>query len=80
LYGVDAAGRQFWPQARSDAAAVLSQNMQITSGTAESVGRATGLAISTPVSVVDPETRNHLGDAIDEFKDSVRRIGSDRPD
>jgi hypothetical protein len=65
LYSVDAAGRQFWPHARFDAAAVLSQNIQITSGAAESVGDATGLAISASVSVVDPETRNHFGDEID---------------
>ena len=54
--------------------------MQVTSGAAGSVGQAAGLAISAPVSIVDPETRNHFGDQIDEFKDSVRRIGSDHPD
>jgi esterase/lipase superfamily enzyme len=54
--------------------------MQVTSGAAGSVGHAAGLAISAPVAIVDPETRNHFGDQIDEFKDSVGRIGSDRPD
>jgi len=33
-----------------------------------------------PVSVVDPETRNHFGEQIDQFNQSVRRVGSDRPD
>ena len=54
--------------------------MQVTSGAAGSVGHAAGLAISAPVSVVDPETRNHFGDQVDAFEDSVRRIGSDRPE
>jgi esterase/lipase superfamily enzyme len=54
--------------------------MQVTSGAAGTVGHAAGLAISAPVSIVDPETRNHFGDQVDEFKDSVRRIGSDRPE
>ena len=54
--------------------------MQVTSGAAGSVGHAAGLAISAPVSVVDPETRNHLGDQVDQFNQSVRRIGSDRPE
>ena len=54
--------------------------MQVTSGAAGTVGHAAGLAISAPISVVDPETRNHFGDQIDQFNQSVRRIGSDRPE
>ena len=54
--------------------------MQATSGAAGAVGHAAGLAISAPVAVVDPETRDHFGDQVDKFKDSVRRIGSDRPE
>ena len=54
--------------------------MQVTSGAAGTVGHAAGLVISAPVSVVDPETRDHFGDQVDQFKDSVRRIGSDRPE
>ena len=54
--------------------------MQATSGAAGSVGHAAGLAISAPVSVVDPETRNHFGDQIGQFSQSVRRIGSDHAD
>ena len=38
--------------------------MQVTSGAAGSVGHAAGLAISAPVSIVDPETRNHFGDQV----------------
>ncbi len=54
--------------------------MQVTAGATGSVGHAAGLAISAPVAVVDPETRAHFGDQINEFSQSVRRIGSDRPD
>ncbi len=54
--------------------------MQVTSGAAGSVGHAAGLAISAPVSVVDPETRDHFGDQIGQFNQSIRRVGSDRPD
>lgn len=53
--------------------------MQATADAAGSVGQAAGLAISGPVSIVDPETRDHFDDQIDAFKDSVTRIGSDRP-
>ncbi len=52
--------------------------MQATAGAAGSVGHAAGLAISAPVAVVDPETRAHFGDQIDQFNQSVRQIGSDR--
>jgi len=51
--------------------------MQAMAGAAGSVGHAAGLAISAPITVVDPETRNHFGDRVDEFNHSVRRIGSD---
>ncbi len=54
--------------------------MQVTSGAAGAVGHAAGLAISAPVAVVDPETRDHFGDQIDKFNQSVRRVGSDRPE
>ena len=54
--------------------------MQFTAGAAGTAGHAAGLAISAPIAVVDPETRNHFGDQIDEFNQSVRRIGSDRAD
>ncbi len=54
--------------------------MQFTADAASSAGHAAGLAISAPIAVVDPETRNHFGDQIDEFNQSVQRIGSDRAD
>jgi hypothetical protein len=54
--------------------------MQFASGAGRSVCHAAGLAISAPASAIDPETRNHLGDQVDEFSQSVRRVGSDRPE
>jgi hypothetical protein len=53
--------------------------MMTTAGAAGSVGHAAGLVISAPVSLVDPETRDHFGDQIDQFNQSVRQIGSDHP-
>ena len=53
--------------------------MSATAGAAGTVGHAAGLAISAPVSVVDPETRNHFGDQINQFNQSVRQVGSDHP-
>ncbi len=53
--------------------------MQATSGAAGSVGHAAGLAISAPISIVDPETRAHIGEQIDQFNQTVRQLGSHRP-
>jgi esterase/lipase superfamily enzyme len=53
--------------------------MQVTTGAAGSVGNAAGLIISAPVAIVDPETRSGFGDQIDQFGQSVRQIGSFRP-
>ena len=53
--------------------------MQVTSGAAGTVGHAAGLVISAPISVVDPETRDHFGDQVDQFRQSLRSVGSDRP-
>ena len=52
--------------------------MMGTTGVDGSVGSAAGLVISAPISVVDPETRNHFGDPIDQLSQSVRQIGSDQ--
>jgi len=52
----------------------------LVAGAAGSVGHAAGLTISAPVSVVDPETRDHFGDQVGQFNQSVRHIGSDRPE
>ncbi len=49
--------------------------METTAGAASTVGHAAGLAISAPVAVVDPETREHLGDQVEELTDSVARVG-----
>jgi esterase/lipase superfamily enzyme len=53
--------------------------MMTTAGAASSVGHAAGLAISAPISIVDPETRNNFGDQLDQFGQSVRQIGSVQP-
>ncbi len=53
--------------------------MQVTAGAAGWVGNAAGLVISAPVSIGDPETRNHFGDQIEQFSQSVPQIGSDQP-
>jgi esterase/lipase superfamily enzyme len=44
---------------------------QSAAGAAASVGNAAGLIVSAPVSIVDPVTREHLGDQIDAFGRSV---------
>jgi esterase/lipase superfamily enzyme len=56
-----------------------SRIMLATAGAAGSVGHAAGLAISAPVAIVDPETRESFGDQINQFNQSVRQIGSDQP-
>jgi esterase/lipase superfamily enzyme len=47
-----------------------------TAGAASSIGHAAGLAISAPIAIVDPETRDSFGDQIGQFGQSVRQIGS----
>lgn len=49
--------------------------MQTTASAAGAVGHAAGLAVSAPVAIVDPDTRDQLGDQVDEFANSVTRIG-----
>jgi esterase/lipase superfamily enzyme len=53
--------------------------MQTTASAATSVGHAAGLAVSVPVAIVDPETRDHLGDQVDALSQSVRQIGTRPP-
>ena len=50
--------------------------METTAGAASTVGHAAGLAISAPVAIVDPETRDHLGDQVDELTDLAARIAA----
>ncbi len=52
--------------------------MQTTTSAASSVGHAAGLVVSAPVAIVDPETRDHLGDQVDQFSQSVTQIGPER--
>ncbi len=54
--------------------------MQTTASAATSVGHAAGLAISAPVAVVDPETREHFGDQVDQLSQSVHHIGPQQPE
>jgi hypothetical protein len=49
--------------------------MQTTAGAAASVWCAAGLVISAPVAIIDPGTRDHFGDQIDELGRSVQQIG-----
>jgi esterase/lipase superfamily enzyme len=51
--------------------------MQTTASAASSVGHAAGLVISEPIAIIDPETRDHFGDQIDQLTQSVQQI---RPD
>jgi esterase/lipase superfamily enzyme len=50
--------------------------MQTTASAATSVGHAAGLVVSAPVAIVDPETRDHLGDQVDVLSQSVHQIGT----
>ncbi|VTZ25441.1 conserved hypothetical protein [Methylocella tundrae] len=49
--------------------------METTASAASSVGHAAGLVVSAPVAIVDPETRDHFGDQVDQFSESVQQIG-----
>ena len=45
--------------------------IQVTAGAASAVGTAAGLAVSAPVAVVDPQTRQTFGDHVDNLGRSV---------
>ena len=45
--------------------------VQTASGAAASVGHAAGLIVSAPVAIVDPTTREHLGDQMEALGKSV---------
>lgn len=49
--------------------------MQMTAGAAASVGHAAGLAVSAPVAIVDPTTREHFGDQVDALGDQLGDFG-----
>jgi esterase/lipase superfamily enzyme len=45
--------------------------VQVTSGAASTVGSAAGLAVSAPLAVIDPETRQNLGSQMDHLGDNL---------
>lgn len=45
--------------------------IQVTAGAATAVGTAAGLAVSAPVAVIDPQTRENIGGHMDELSRSV---------
>jgi esterase/lipase superfamily enzyme len=51
-----------------------------TTGAAASVGTATGLAVAAPISVVDPVTREHLSDDVDELNAELQDTTSSMTD
>ncbi len=53
--------------------------MQTTASAASSVGHAAGLVVSAPVAVLDPETRDHFDDQVQQFSQSVNQIGTNHP-
>jgi len=52
--------------------------MQTTASATTSVGHAAGLIVSAPVAIVDSETRDHYGDEIDQFSQSIHQIGPEQ--
>jgi esterase/lipase superfamily enzyme len=49
--------------------------MQTTASAASSVGHAAGLVISAPVAIIDPDTRDHFGDQVEQVGQSISQIG-----
>ncbi len=45
--------------------------VQVTSGAASTVGSVAGIAVSAPIAIVDPETRDHMGSQLDHLGDNV---------
>ena len=45
--------------------------VQVTAGAAAAVGTAAGLVVSAPVAIVDPKTRQSIGDQMDELGRTV---------
>ena len=52
--------------------------MQTTASAAGAVGHAAGLAVSAPVAIIDPDTRDQLGDQVDDLANSVAHIGPEK--
>jgi esterase/lipase superfamily enzyme len=47
--------------------------IQVTAGAAAAVGTAAGLAVSAPLAVVDPQTRNAIGEHAEELGSTIAR-------
>jgi esterase/lipase superfamily enzyme len=62
-----AAGQNF-----SDKGGLGEKVVQATAGAASTVGSAAGLAISAPIAIVDPNTRESLGSQFDNLGQNVR--------
>ncbi len=52
--------------------------MATTAGAAASVGHAASLVVTAPVAVIDPLTREHFGDEVDAFTQSVNSAAAPR--
>ena len=48
--------------------------IQVTAGAATAVGRAAGLAVSAPVAIIDPQTRQTLSDHVEELGQSASSV------
>jgi esterase/lipase superfamily enzyme len=48
--------------------------IQVTAGAATAVGKAAGLAVSAPMAVVDPQTRQNLSDHVEELGHSASSV------
>jgi esterase/lipase superfamily enzyme len=46
--------------------------IQVTAGAATAVGTVAGLAVSAPLAIVDPNTRNNIADHTEELGRSLR--------
>ena len=50
--------------------------LQTSAGAASGVGQAAGLVVAAPVAIFDPVTREHYGDQVDAFGQSVRDVAT----
>jgi esterase/lipase superfamily enzyme len=67
------AGQLASGQTLSDSRAGLGDTIGIiTTGAASAVGRAASIAVSTPVAIIDPRTREGLGDQFDDLNRHIK--------
>jgi esterase/lipase superfamily enzyme len=50
--------------------------IQVTAGAATAVGTAAGLAVAAPVAIVDPRTRQSLGDHVESLGRSASDVAA----